>query len=163
MNAVDLVIVSIVVLSGIASLRTGFLREALGLIGLILGVFLASRFYATGAGYLANLIPDPDVAKIVSFLLIWLCIWIGAVLLAGMGRQALDWMSMSWVDVLLGAAYGIARGLAIVLVLLVLFTRYPIFGILNAIRASVLGPLLLKGLDFLLQLVLSKFHILPSV
>lgn len=162
MNAVDLLILTIVVFSGIASLRTGFLREVLGMIGLILGIVIASRFYALGASYLARAIPDPNLAKIVSFLLIWLLIWVGAVLIAGVGRQALDWMSMSWVDMFLGAAFGVARGLAIALVLLVLFMRYPIFGIPDAIRASVLGPLLLQGLDTLLQLLLGKFHLLPS-
>ncbi|WP_292656761.1 CvpA family protein [Nitratifractor sp.] len=79
-NSFDLIVAALVLLLGLKGIVTGFLRELFGLVGLVGGVFLASR----GADPLARLIetklfhlPNPALGRLIAFVLILALIWGG--------------------------------------------------------------------------------------
>src|SRR5210317_2636553 len=67
MNWTDWVIVGIIALSGLLSLKRGFLREAMSLISWIVAFILARLFAGVLSTHLTSLLPDQSVALIAAF------------------------------------------------------------------------------------------------
>jgi len=83
-NYFDAVIASIVLLLGIKGFMHGFIKEVFGLIGLIGGVYFASRLSGTAAEFIdTNFLHLENTAllKLIGFLSILIIIWITATIL----------------------------------------------------------------------------------
>jgi len=80
-NYFDVVIATIVLLLGIKGFMHGFIKEVFGLIGLIGGVYFASRLSSTAATFIdANFLhlENQAILKLIGFLAILILIWISA-------------------------------------------------------------------------------------
>ncbi len=80
----DITIVALMLLLGIKGFLNGFIKEVFGLIGLIAGVYLASRLSADAAQFLnANFLDIKNMAllKLIGFLAILTLIWLSSVIL----------------------------------------------------------------------------------
>jgi uncharacterized membrane protein required for colicin V production len=60
-------------------------------------------------------------------------------------------------DHLFGAAFGFAKGMAIVEVGLILFVTFPAFGLKGHIHDSMFGPMFLDGIPVLLRILPVEF------
>ena len=69
MSWIDIVITVIVVITTVVGLRTGIIKAALSLVGVIVGVILAGRYSASLANQL-TFISSEEVARIVAFAII---------------------------------------------------------------------------------------------
>src|SRR5690242_13606199 len=113
MNWLDLVLLLILAGSIASSFARGFTREVIGLAAAVAGLFCGLWFYRMAATPLRPYVGSPEAANLVGFLLIFAtAILVGWVLslLTGMMMKA---VGLSWLDRLLGAAFGVARGVIV--------------------------------------------------
>ena len=83
-NYFDVIIAAVILILGLKGFINGFIREFFGLIGLVLGVFLASRLADTAAAFIdKNLLhlENSALLKLLGFLAILAMIWLGATIL----------------------------------------------------------------------------------
>jgi len=110
MNALDWLLVLLLVYSVVRALLRGFFQEAFALAGLIFGFLFACWFYVSLAVDLKGLITSAEIAELTAFLLILAGTMIAASLLGRMLRHAASAIGLGLVDRLLGAAFGLVRG-----------------------------------------------------
>jgi membrane protein required for colicin V production len=131
MNWLDVVILILVAGSMAGSAWKGFSREVAGLVSSVAALILALWFYGAAGSFFAPYASTRGVASFLGFGTVFI-----GVLLAG---SAVGWLlsrflkgaGLSWMDRLLGAAFGILRGLlfatALVMILMA-FTPGPVAG-----------------------------------
>lgn len=125
MNWLDYVLIAILLISALFSVRKGFSREIIGLAAALLALVLGMWFYGLAGAWLIPYVSSPRIANLAGFLLVvsgvlllgWIVGWIVSRFLRTIG--------LSFFDRLLGAAFGLLRGLIIAIALL---TAYMAFG-----------------------------------
>lgn len=163
MNWVDVIIVLIVAFTAFSSLRTGFLRQALTLIGFVVGGYAALTHRETLAGALKPAIGHSALASIVAFVLILIAVWVASAALAAMARQALKATGLAWTDNFLGMVVGLLAGLFFTVCFLLLFIRIPVSSVNDAVGQSVLASLIFQVLPHLRQLLPSDLRIFTTI
>jgi len=128
LNWLDVVLVAILSLSVVGGGVKGFARLVVGLAAAILGLLLGMWFYGTTGGWLLPYVSYPGLANFLGFLLILITVIAAGGILGMILSKLLKWAGLSWVDRILGAVFGLARGavFAVALVLaLMAFARHP--------------------------------------
>lgn len=162
MNGLDFAILGVLAWFTLASLSTGIIREVLHLGGIILGVWVAGRYYPQLAASLAFL-ELGQAENIVAFLLLLVAVAVGAHVVGFALQQVVSLLFLGWLDHLGGALFGFAKGFALVAVLLVLMARFPILGLDNLVRESRLAPLFLELVPVLLAFLPAEFQDIRSL
>ncbi len=123
----DWVIVGILGLSVLVSLFRGFVREAFSLATWVVAGILAFRFSDLVALRLETWVDTPSVRIIAAFLLVFIGILVIGSLLGVLVGQMVKHTGLSGTDRLLGALFGLARGVAIVVMAVILagLTPFP--------------------------------------
>ena len=123
MSAGDWIIVAALVFSVVVAAAQGFFLEVFSLAGVVVGFLLASWEYSVVAARLAFINP-PWAADVVGFFIVFVVI---AILAGGIGR-VVSWgmkqVGLRWVDRVLGAAFGLVRGLLIVTVVVMVTAAF---------------------------------------
>jgi membrane protein required for colicin V production len=118
MNWLDLLLILILAASIASSFARGFTREVIGLAAAVVGLLCGLWFYRMAGSALRTYVGSPEAANLIGFLLIFaLALVIGWILsvLAGMAMKV---VGLSWLDRLMGAAFGVARGVIICVALI---------------------------------------------
>jgi uncharacterized membrane protein required for colicin V production len=118
MNWLDVVLLFIIAISVLASFRKGLSREIIGLASVFLGLVLGIWFYGTASIYIRPHVSSPLAAKLAGFFLVFTLVFLAGVLVRFIVGKFLRVTKLSFVDHLLGAAFGAARGLVIAIALL---------------------------------------------
>ena len=108
----------------VRGLLRGFINEVAGFVGLFLGLFLAGRFYPQIVPQFAGIIESPRVAQGVSYALIFAAVLILVALCATVVKRFMTMTFTAWIDNILGAVIGTAKGVFISAVALALMTRF---------------------------------------
>ncbi len=122
LNWLDYVLLLILAGSVISSFWNGFTREIIGLVSTILAIVLGLWFYGLAGAFLLPFVSAPAVAHFCGFLIVFIGVQLLGSLVAWIVRKVLKAAKLSFLDRLLGAAFGLARGalIAIALVMAVL-------------------------------------------
>lgn len=116
----DLIFLAIVAISAIIGLFRGLVREALSLAAWILAFFVALRFGPMAAGYLADYITVPSVRLAAAYCSLFLAtLIIGAIINYFLGKMVRA-TGFSGTDRVLGFIFGLARGVAILVIAIML-------------------------------------------
>lgn len=115
MPLADIVILVVVAFSMWKGFTRGLVREALALIGWLVGLVVAINGYEEVARMLAPLIHTPSLQKAVAFLLLCLSMVLLSYVIALVLQQLLKALALNLADKMMGAGFGLARGLLIVL------------------------------------------------
>ena len=153
MNWLDIVIIVVLALFALVGLRRGLIKAVLILAGLVLGVFLAGRFYAPFADWLP--IANESVARIVSFLIILVVVLAAAIVTALLLRRAISAVKLGWADRVFGAFFGFLVGVVICSAVLTLITKYS--NIDATVSGSWIASVLLDRFPVLLALLPEEF------
>ncbi|MGA7341587.1 MAG: CvpA family protein [Terracidiphilus sp.] len=114
MTWVDWAIVAVLLATVLGGLFQGFFRTACSLIGLLLGLALASWNYGKIAAIIVGMVRIEAVADVIGFFIIAILVMAVANVIGNMLGKALDWMGLGCLDMLAGAVLGFFQGLAIV-------------------------------------------------
>ncbi len=159
MSWLDIVILVIIAIPTLIGLRTGIIKAILSLVGLVVGVILAGRFYAALAERL-TFIPQETLAKVVAFVIIMGFVMI----IAGVLASVLKWISsivmLGWVNRLGGAVLGLVLGAIFSSALLAIWVKF--LGIEGPIAESGLATLLLDRFPMVLALLPEEFNSIRS-
>lgn len=117
---VDYAILAIIVLSAVISVVRGFIREALSLAGWIVAIWVALGFSDELAPYFTEYISVPSVRLVAAFAILFIATLILAALVNYLAGQLVDKTGLSGTDRMLGVVFGVARGVAIVAILVLL-------------------------------------------
>lgn len=111
MNWLDIVLLLIVGFSVLTSFRKGLSREIIGLVSVVLGLLLGVWFYGTASIYVRPYVSSPLAAKLAGFFLVFALVFLAGVLLRFLVGKFLRVTKLSFVDHLMGAGFGAARGI----------------------------------------------------
>ena len=121
MNAVDIAILIVVLIPSLLGLKKGFLKSVFSLISILVGLYLATKFYTVIANYVSIVISSEKVSIIFSFLVIILAVYFLGVFIAHKISK-LNTVTKT-ADKVAGFFFGALKGLIVVSLLLILF-RY---------------------------------------
>ncbi len=118
MSWLDLLLIAILALSVATSFARGFAKELIGLIAAIVALLCGAWFYRIAGAALRPLVGSKEVANLLGFLLIVAGVivlgWIVGWLIGLMAKIT----GLSWLDRLMGAAFGLARGVVVCVALI---------------------------------------------
>jgi membrane protein required for colicin V production len=120
MTSFDYVVLTIIGLSIILSVMRGFFREALAILGWI-AAFVVAKTYANQLVPMMPLdIPTESLRILAAFLVLFFSTLLVSSLLAIALSTVFKKMGMGWLNRLLGAFFGLARGVLIVCIVVFL-------------------------------------------
>lgn len=127
MTAFDVVVVGIVALSALLAYVRGVVRELLAVVTWVAAIVVALAFEDVLAAALPAFVTNPAVRHVVAFILIFVAVFIAGSLVAHLLANLVRAAGLRFADRFLGALFGTARGLIIVLlgVLLAGLTELP--------------------------------------
>ncbi|WP_110687823.1 CvpA family protein [Salinicola aestuarinus] len=126
-------------ISMLAGFLRGLVREALGL-GAWIAALLAARVFAQPIGDLLEpYIDHPDVRLVLGFIIVILVVVIACGVVIRVLTAAIEWVGLGFFNRLAGAAFGLARGAAILVIATVVIGLTPLSQI-QAWRDAQLRP-----------------------
>lgn len=108
-NYFDVTIAAIVLILGIKGFMQGFIKEAFGLLGLVAGVYFASRLAETAAAFIdTNFLhlENESLLRLIGFLVILILIWLGATILGAIFSKLTNQSGLGFINRLLGFVAG---------------------------------------------------------
>ncbi len=120
MTVFDYVVLVIMGLSVLLSILRGFVREALALVSWLVAFFVAKLYTLELAPLLPQSIPSQSLRILAAFLILFLATLLICSLLAIALSAVFKRVGLGWMDRSLGALFGLARGIVIVGVLVLL-------------------------------------------
>jgi membrane protein required for colicin V production len=118
MNWLDVALVILLVGSVASAFSKGFVRESIGLAAAFIGLLCGAWFYRIPGDILRPYLSSREAANLCGFLLIF----VGALLLGWLVSKLVGMVvkvvGLSWLDRLLGAAFGVARGVIVCVALI---------------------------------------------
>jgi len=143
LTAFDWALVAVVVISALMAFRRGFIRVLFSLAGLIAGILIASWNYLQLAEWMHRWITSLPTAQILAFLAILLGVWVVFATVAGFVRKAVKAVGLGFADRMLGAAFGVARGVLLGIAAMMALTAFAPDS--EWMKKSVLTPYFLAG------------------
>ena len=116
MNGFDLALVAVVALSALFAFVRGVIRELVALATWVIGVVAAIAYAGTLAGMLPALDVAPVAKQAIAFAAILVAALIAGAIVSRMLAGVVRAIGLGFVDRVLGAAFGVARGLLAVVV-----------------------------------------------
>ena len=142
-NYFDLVAAAIILLLGLKGIVNGFFKEIFGLIGIIGGIFIASRYGDAFGEYLNTLIfnfSSASAIKFMGFLAALALFWIVMILLGYAFKQLSSMSGLGPVDKFLGFLFGASKFFLIAAV--IAHAAYNIKAVRSTLDSTMQGSVL---------------------
>lgn len=120
MNWADWGIVAVLVISSLISIKRGFVKEALSLVVWLVAIVVATTFRSQASLLLADHIQTPSLREMAAFAILFVATLIVGACVNFLISQLVKITGLSGTDRLLGMLFGLARGLVIVMALLII-------------------------------------------
>lgn len=113
MNWLDAVLGIILLASTMAGLSRGFTRQIIGLVSGVAALLFGIWFYGIPAAWFAKYLSSPTLAKAAGFAVVFCGVLILGGIVSNVVHRFLTFTGLSFFDRLLGAGFGLARGMLI--------------------------------------------------
>lgn len=164
MNGLDMAIIAVISFMTLLGLFWGLIRQVLAVVGLIVGVMLATRFHEGATTVVSSVVRDnPDLASLLGYLLIMLVVSLLVSLVASVLRLFVGLLFLGWADHALGALLGFVQSVILVSVVLAVGTALPEAGLHEQILSSKVAPLFAPAVRVLLNLLPERFELLNQL
>jgi len=164
----DLVLAIIIGAFGLFGLWFGLVRTVGSLLGTVLGIFLATRFYEPVANWVIGFTGwSQNFSKVIIFIIVFLLITKLVGVIFWLLEKALSVVThlpvIRGLDRILGLVFGIAEGAIFVGVVLYFIARFPLGStFMQALAQSRIAPSLVKIASILLPLVPTAIKMIKS-
>jgi membrane protein required for colicin V production len=127
-NLLDIILSVIVIASIVGGFMAGFARVGVGFIATIAGMLCGFWFYGIPADWIHQYISSKTASNMFGFFIVFFgCVILGS-LIGTLLARLFKWTGLSWLDRLLGGAFGVVRGWLIAvafIAVLMAFTPKP--------------------------------------
>lgn len=133
MNTIDIIILVLLVPAIYKGVTTGFIKQATGIIGILLGIYFAKEFADLVATYLHNWISaDPAIVRILAFALIMIVVLFALNLVGKLVEKIFQLVMMGWLNRLLGIVFAMGTTVIVLSMLasLVVYTNENWFSLI---------------------------------
>lgn len=160
MNWLDIVLVIVLVIGIVLGIKAGLIKMVVSLAGLILGIFLAGRFYIALADKMTFISSD-QVARVVAYIIIFAVVMIIAAIVAWLLTKFASAILLGWINRLCGAIVGLLVGAIFCGAILAIWVKYTSMGA-DVIGGSAIGKFLLNTFPLVLALLPGEFGTIKS-
>jgi uncharacterized membrane protein required for colicin V production len=160
MNWLDLAIIGAVAFTTLVGLMRGMFPSVWGLVTLVASTFVAGLLYPIAGLLITTLNPPPNGAPLLGFLFVYLFTTLlvaTPVEFFTRGRH-IELVLPGCQDHLVGGALGLLQGLAFAQVMLILLAHFPVLGVEEVLRQSVMAQRMLSGAPLMLKLLPPEFQ-----
>ena len=151
----DLVVISLVLILAIKGLLNGFIQELFGIIGLIGGVIVASRYAMSAGEFINNNIYAINSSSwyFFGFLLVLIVFWVVCLILGRVFAKMLSMSGFAFVDRALGFLLGSAKIFLVFAIFSAIIASIPIINdkLTRYAQKSVVYPFLLTSGQFIMN------------
>lgn len=166
-NYFDVTIGAIVLILGIKGFISGFIKEVFGLLGLVAGVYFASRLAETAAKVIdTNFLhlENTSLLKLIGFLAILTIVWLGATLLGSLFSKLSDASGLGFLNRLFGFIAGGGKYFIIFALIVTALSNVALIkdNLEKYVKESVLYPYLKATGSYLIDLDTSTLGLNPS-
>ncbi len=156
-NYFDVTITAIVLLLGIKGFMHGFIKEMFGLVGLIGGVYFASRLSETAAHFIdKNFLHLENFAllKLIGFLAILIIVWLGATILGSIFSKLTSASGLGFLNRLFGFIMGGGKYFLIFALIVTALSNVSLVkdNLEKHVKDSILYPYLKQAGSYLINL-----------
>lgn len=110
MNWLDAVLILLIAFSIWRSFAKGLTREVIGLLSVVVGIFAGTWLYSTAGAYIEPHVSSRSTANFCGFVVVFVGVMLLGSLIGFILSKLLKVTGLSFFDRLLGAAFGILRG-----------------------------------------------------
>ena len=126
MNALDYTILAVMGISALVGLLRGFVRETVSLLVWIAAFWVAMTFSVDLAKYLSGFIHQPSLRVASAFAVLFLIVLMAGVVINYLLANLLKKAGVRTSDRILGVMFGLARGVMVVVLVMVLVELTPL-------------------------------------
>lgn len=152
MNPFDTIITIILGYCLIRGFFRGLVKEISSIIGVLGGFYIGHSYYLEIARPLSAWISNPAYAKILGFMMLFCGVFVFVSILGVIIKYLMNIAFLGWVDRICGVLFGIAKGVLITSVLLMILTAFLPKGT-PMIKDSLLAPQVSRVSEIMAQLV----------
>lgn len=164
LNQLDMLIGIVVLLMGIKGYIHGFFREFLGFVGIILGLFLASRLSTIMATFISENvvhIENKTILTMVGFFAVLAVVWLGVMSLSSLLSKLSSASGLGFINNILGFVVG---GGKYFIIFAVIITAISNIALLKEVmekytKNSLVGPYLISTGSYIINLDPKKLTI----
>lgn len=122
MNTIDIILLLFLIPALISGIKKGLISQIISLIAIVLGVWLSYRFAGPVGEWVESwLAASPAGIRIVTFLIIFIAVGIGLMLLGKLLEGVLKLAMLGWLNRFLGVAFAIFKYLIVAGVMIAAF------------------------------------------
>lgn len=128
LNWLDVLLGLILALSILRGFFKGLARTGIGVASVIVGLLCGLWFYGIAGGFLRGFIGSRPLANLIGFLIVFTAVIILGGLIGALLEKLLKLVHLSWLNRLLGGAFGAVRGVlvcTVVVFILMAFSSKP--------------------------------------
>jgi membrane protein required for colicin V production len=147
LSLLDVLLALIVGLSLYGGFRAGLARASVGMIAAIAGVLFGFWFYGVPAAWFRERLDSPLAANMFGFFIVFACTLIVGGLLGQLLSKVFKWTGLSWLDRILGAGFGLVRGVLVAVAFIAILMAFTPRPVPNWMTRSALLPYGLEASD----------------
>lgn len=156
MTVLDYFVLVVVAASITLGASRGILKGIISVISTIAGLIAAAHFYEHVAVVFGGVTSTSRAANLLGFVAVFLLVLIAGGLLSRWMRGKLKRARLRWLDRMLGAAFGLARGWLVCSVIYLALTAFPVR--LETVERALFAPVLLEGTKVISYLTSSELR-----
>jgi len=149
LNVFDAIVFSITLILGIKGFFNGIIKEIAGLVGIVLGVYLASNYYIEVGDYINESIfkiPNESAINIVGFVAVFVLTWIIITLIGILLSKVMAVSKLTIIDKIGGVLFSSGKFFIIVSIIITMLSQIEL--VKNSLskinQNSVLFPIMVK-------------------
>lgn len=122
----DILILLCLIPALIGGLRNGFIKEAAGIVSIILGAWMAFHFSEPVCEWVSQQFPgaSPTLTHVLGYVVIFIVVLLIFGLVARLLRKIIQFATLGWLDRMLGAIFSIAKAALIIGLLILIFEPF---------------------------------------
>ena len=142
-NWLDGILAGVVLISIVTATLKGFIRELISLASVLAGLGVAALGYRRAAPWFGDLTSSHEAALGLGFLTLFLGTLVVGAIVSFFAKKLIQKAGLQWFDRFLGGIFGLARGIAVDCVLLMVMLAFSLQP--EAAQRSALAPYVVLG------------------